>query len=265
MGVPMVNMTWSHDVASGVCDLAVIGPLDAAAVRQLRQAVLRILAEQPLTILLDLNAMEVANAMEAANALEVADSAALDAVPALDQRAFDDCGIHLRCYVSPDNPRRAQIAAAVADLPLYDNRPQAQEAGLEQAAGVHRFHLHFPVDQTLQPAARSITEGVCVTWGVGQLAAEAGLIVSELTNNVVQHTDGEFDLVLLLRGALLHIQVIDSDRRVPVFPIIGMGPRFALDAGEPEGFGLYLVRAIATDCGVAVRPRGKIVWATLRP
>jgi hypothetical protein len=148
---------------------------------------------------------------------------------------------------------------------LYDSREEAQRAGLDQAADVHRFHLHFPVDQALQPAARSIAEGVCVTWGIGDLADEAGLIVSELTNNVVQHTDGEFDLVLLLRGPLLHIQVVDSDHRVPVFPIANMGQQFALDVGKPEGFGLYLVRSLATDCGVAVRPRGKIVWATLHP
>jgi len=92
---------------------------------------------------------------------------------------------------------------------------------------------------------------------VEHLAEDAGIIVAELTNNAVQHAFGGFDLVLLLRRNLPHIQVIDPDPRVPVFPISSIAEDGLPEVDKLGGLGLYLVLGISAACGVAVRPAAR--------
>src|SRR5262247_420141 len=51
----MLNAEATHDLDTGVCEIAVAGSLDLHGAGRLRAAVLKSLAEQPVTVLLDLN------------------------------------------------------------------------------------------------------------------------------------------------------------------------------------------------------------------
>jgi hypothetical protein len=209
------------------------------------------LAEQPVCVLLDLNAVVVA------------DSEPLLVLLALDRRAADDCGLRLHCYLRSDHPQREQIEAAVGrNILLHATRQEAQESNEQTADPQRRFRCCYAAEDV--PLPRSIVGDICAEWDIGHLAEDAAIVVTELANNAVQHAYGGFDLVLLLRRDVLHIQVIDPDPRVPVFPIATIADQ---DVPPPleklNGFGLYLVQGIATSCGVAIRPPGKIVWATL--
>lgn len=247
----MVNTKWLHDLNSGVCDITVAGLLDLKAAGQLRLTVLKVLAEQPVSVLVDLNAVQVADSMP------------LLILPALERRANDDCGIRLHCYLRADHPHREQIETALGRrVPLHFTRKEAHVASREASLGLRRFRRYFFAEEV--PLPRRIVNDLCHEWGIEHLAEDAGIIVTELTNNAVQHAFGGFDLVLLLRGNLLHIQVIDPDPRVPIFPISSIAEDGLPEVDKLGGFGLYLVLGISTACGVAVRPPGKIVWATLR-
>lgn len=94
----------------------------------------------------------------------------------------------------------------------------------------------------------------------GRVDEEAAVLaVSELVSNAVLHADarpGEIELRLEAHGALLHIEVEDSDPRPPV-----VGP------GAPEkdrGRGLLIVDRLAARWGWRPVPEnGKAVWCDL--
>ena len=88
--------------------------------------------------------------------------------------------------------------------------------------------------------------------------------MSELVTNVLRHTGRFCDVIVLLRRPYLYIQVLDSDPRVPLFPLRTTTAPDPADLPQIGGWGLYLVATIASGCGVVLRPPGKIVWATLR-
>ncbi|GID61676.1 hypothetical protein Aco03nite_100800 [Actinoplanes couchii] len=88
-----------------------------------------------------------------------------------------------------------------------------------------------------------------------ELMDDALIIVSELVQNVSQHTAGPGELVISLDTASVLIEVGDISTTVPC-------PR----RPEPErsgGRGLLLIEALAQQWGVRTCPDGKAVWARL--
>lgn len=243
----------THDLNSGVCEIVPSGVLDLAGTGHLRALVLKSLAEQPTAIIINLNDVWVDDA-----------TAAL-ILPALERRAVADFGVHLRCVLAADHADRAMFAQAFGrHFPAYPTRAEALAAGMSDAAASRRLHVRLLATETAPAVARAVVDDTCRAWNVEHISDDAQTIVSELATNAIRHTGLDFDVVLLWRPPYLHIQVIDTDERVPLFPMAVGGEPVRPRPGQIGGWGLYLVYALASGCGVTIRRPGKIVWATLR-
>jgi two-component sensor histidine kinase len=108
------------------------------------------------------------------------------------------------------------------------------------------------------------------TWGLMEIADDTCLVATELIVNACQTTPEEEIRIRFVRELdAVFLGVWDSSDRMPeVQPIRELEPA-DLDL-SPEnfddngGWGLSLVRAIASECGVhRTTPNGKWVWARL--
>ncbi|MGH3388191.1 MAG: ATP-binding protein [Actinomadura sp.] len=108
------------------------------------------------------------------------------------------------------------------------------------------------------------------SWRLTQLAYDTCLVATELITNACHAVpEGEIRIKVSREPAAVLLEVWDASNRMPeIRPII------CLEAAEldlsPEhfdengGWGLPLVRAVATECGVRrTIPKGKWVWARL--
>jgi anti-sigma regulatory factor (Ser/Thr protein kinase) len=83
----------------------------------------------------------------------------------------------------------------------------------------------------------------------------AALLVSELTTNVVHHTDTSFSLRADVTSFALRVEVADGSVEPPVVK--------RPTPGEIGGRGLLLVSQLADQWGTAPLPEGKLVWFEL--
>ncbi|MCM4083805.1 ATP-binding protein [Paractinoplanes hotanensis] len=81
------------------------------------------------------------------------------------------------------------------------------------------------------------------------------LIVTELVDNVVQHTAAGGELVLVSHLGTVTIEVLDTSRRMPRVR--------RPEPHQPGGRGLMLVAALSRAWGSRETPSGKVVWAQL--
>jgi hypothetical protein len=88
------------------------------------------------------------------------------------------------------------------------------------------------------------------------VAADAGLVVSELVSNAVMHAGEPICLVVNV-GAMLRVEVFDGDNRVDRVVLR------QLDKGTLSGRGLRIVNALAESWGTVAHDDGKTVWAEL--
>ena len=109
------------------------------------------------------------------------------------------------------------------------------------------------------PTARRLAVDLLTTWGAPHDLHDAGLLVSELVANVVDHVAGEavFTLELTLAGDWLRVSVADGSA---VRPVVRQ-----LDGSAPRGRGMRLVEQIADRWGVEDHEGGKRVWVELAP
>ena len=109
------------------------------------------------------------------------------------------------------------------------------------------------------PAARRLVRELLVVWDVPHDHEDAGLLVTELVANVVDHVRGEADLTLelSLSDTWLRIAVVDGSAIRPVVQ--------ELSHERPRGRGLRLVEAIADRWGAEDHKGGKRVWFDMYP
>ena len=109
------------------------------------------------------------------------------------------------------------------------------------------------------PVARHVVGELLRGWGAPHDREDAGLLVTELVANVVDHVDGEasFTVELSLSGEWLRLAVVDGSA---IRPIVRQ-----LDAGSMRGRGLWMVEAIADRWGAEDHDGGKRVWFELAP
>ncbi|MDP9794180.1 anti-sigma regulatory factor (Ser/Thr protein kinase) [Catenuloplanes nepalensis] len=92
-------------------------------------------------------------------------------------------------------------------------------------------------------------------WQAPDLVADSLLVITELVENVIQHTTDGGELVLRRNGDALRIEVTDSSRRLP--HVLGPDPR------RLGGRGLLLVAAMTHAWGCHPVSDGKVVWADI--
>ncbi|MFF8672594.1 ATP-binding protein [Streptomyces sp. NPDC015242] len=130
----------------------------------------------------------------------------------------------------------------------------------------HQLTLSLPATPAAVSAARHEAADAMAGWKAEELNSDvlhtAGLVISELLANAVQHADTDHvSMAVRLIDAALRIEVWDSS---PVLP----RPRLPDDHSE-DGRGLFLVTALTDRYGAKPTPTGKRCWAeidlTIRP
>lgn len=123
---------------------------------------------------------------------------------------------------------------------------------------VRKLEVDLPVTKQAAAAARRLVRQFLASWSNGRLEDDAGIVVSELVTNAVQHAAGgqlRLDVWFDRRGCL-RIAVDDSSAKLPVM----REPAFDAEAGR----GLLIVQQLSTRWGVDMHPgSGKRVWAEL--
>lgn len=156
--------------------------------------------------------------------------------------------------VRHDGARGAASACVPWFVPTCRSVAQALEA-LEDAPSRRRL-LPLSCERDCGRLARRVVEQTCHEWGVPQIAGDAMLVASELTENAIEHARSAWLLRLELRRGRFTIAVTDADPRPP---------RLRLPHERREGGrGLVLVAELSRVWGYALRGQhGKVVWAVL--
>lgn len=102
-------------------------------------------------------------------------------------------------------------------------------------------------------ALRQYARGVLAQWQSPELVDDTLLVITELVENVVQHTGNGGELLLHRRPDAVRIEVTDTSPELPR----AYGP----DPRRIGGRGLLLVGALARSWGARPSDHGKIVWA----
>lgn len=87
------------------------------------------------------------------------------------------------------------------------------------------------------------------------LVEDVLLVITELVDNVVQHTDGGGELRLRRDNGTVWVEVHDHSRTFPQLQ--------RHDPRRPGGRGLLLVAALTETWGSKPTENGKLVWARL--
>lgn len=227
------------ELHAGVEVLAVTGAVDAVDAVALSRSISQALGLQPRALVLDLlRARPVLLAI-----VGVITTAARVArgwphpslVVCLPAGAVSDA-VHGLCAVYPD---RASALAHVDDRRPYER----ERIRLE-------FSPHAPSE-----ARRAITHWAAGR-GLGPVADDMVLVVSELVTNAVLHASPAVTLEVELGE---HEVVLAVEDGTPARPRVRLSNTTAED-----GRGMLLVEQLSQEHGVRPRPPGKTVWASLQ-
>jgi anti-sigma regulatory factor (Ser/Thr protein kinase) len=119
--------------------------------------------------------------------------------------------------------------------------------------------VYFTTDPAPLSSARRRTEALLELWGLGPVANDAKLVVSELVTNALVHTDGPAVLQLSRMPRRLRIAVSD-----PVaFPVTIPSDARSISATQISGRGLLVVAALSCELECVLLRWGKCIAAEL--
>jgi hypothetical protein len=232
-----------YDLHTGLFRLAGAGRFDLCTAADLRNTVLKVFAEHPLAVLINLEGVTSVEPLS----LHVLPALARihDSAPFLVCASREsECGriIHRDSYpvlASFETEADALSALVGGDLPRRN-----------------RLHLHLePVDWA-PTEGRRLVRRACEEWNLPAQRPVAEVIVSELVTNAVRYARTDFEVTVAEGPHHLHMHVCDRNDRLPALP--------SPAPGMPDGrHGLVLVDRLASSWGVTVMPYGKTVWAAL--
>lgn len=130
---------------------------------------------------------------------------------------------------------------------------------LDEPAATLLGELTLPAERESVPHARRFSRSVSTVSGIGHIADDAEVLVSELVTNAVRHATipgSALCLRLLRAGPRLRVEVHDQSAAVPrTRPV---------DLMEETGRGWFLVAVMAERHGTDHTPTGKSVWCEVR-
>lgn len=101
---------------------------------------------------------------------------------------------------------------------------------------------------------------------LAELAADVGVVVSELVTNAVLHARSRVEVRIRFLQPGVRIEVAD-DSTAQITPTtaapLGLDEELGVELEATTGRGLLIVTALADGWGVEPTPRGKVVWAEL--
>jgi hypothetical protein len=218
------------------------GDLTVRTVPDLRDALLKAAAEQPLGLLCDLR--QVRATRESLTILHVVADQVADwpasplAVVAHDQVLLDQLdrlGLRRRLPVAPDDD---QAVAALRYSPRFLRVSTRLDPGADAPA-----------------RARGFTGEHLRRWQVGEAVDPALWVISELVTNAVMHAGTELTVRVSLTSRRVGVAVGDRGTGHVVRP---------RDGGSDAGWGLTVVEHLTRSWGVLPRTgEGVVVWAVL--
>lgn len=123
----------------------------------------------------------------------------------------------------------------------------------KQARTARRAATNLPPARQSPSAARHFVAEMLRRWHLESAIEPAELLISELVTNAVVHAGTDVQLVVEAHDRVVHVEVIDLNRRPPVTRLM---PYDDLQTGR----GLTLLQNVASSWGVAPLDHGKAVW-----
>jgi anti-sigma regulatory factor (Ser/Thr protein kinase) len=118
-----------------------------------------------------------------------------------------------------------------------------------------RSARRFPAEVRAEREARRFVEDTLALWGCQELAVAAVLMVSEMFTNAVLHGSGDPQVVIMLHGDRMEVQVYDDETSPPVQRLAG--------PADTSGRGLQIVDSLSEEWGSVPYGQGKYVWCSL--
>ncbi|MFF9915206.1 ATP-binding protein [Streptomyces sp. NPDC013457] len=133
-----------------------------------------------------------------------------------------------------------------------------------EATAPTSWRIELPHSTAAVPMARALVRTALTDVDAPADGDTAELLTAELVANAVEHTAGEGPIALVVEVLPGGCQVEVHDGR-PAGPgeLIGPERGEAPDPWQEHGRGLFLIRALSSDCGHRPTAQGKAVWFTL--
>lgn len=138
------------------------------------------------------------------------------------------------------------------------------DPGVDGLTPVIQLELE-PTSTSAAQARRATTEALRQR-ELAELAADVGVVVSELVTNAVLHARSrvEVRLTLLTPGVLLEVSDDgNGEVELPNPALLEFDEELGVELEATTGRGLLIVTALADSWGVDTGPDGKVVWAEL--
>lgn len=242
---PVGTLTVATERSDGAVVVALVGTLDLATAPTVRSVLLKCVADQPKTIVIDLSR------------LIVGDDVALTVFPAMARHAaaWPGCAMVLAAP-GPETTEALDRFAVCRYVPKFGDVASALVAGARKPRWRRLSERLLPLPGATSEARRLVGYA-CEIWSLPQCRDVAELVVTELVANVLRHAGTSMTLSVTLRSRYLHLSVRDHS---PSPPRIGAGD----DPDRESGRGLMVVDAVSVAWGSTPTSDGKVVWATLR-
>jgi hypothetical protein len=217
------------------------GLLDASSYGRLRAALVKVAADEPRAVLVDVDALRVTNPV------------ALALFPSVGTELATWPGLPLLLVATREEIRRGLAAYDMTrHLPVHSGL-DAAVAAIGEPGPRELARIVLPAGTAGLRPARAFLRTQCHRWQVtGDRAIDAVLVVNELVENAIRHARGAPALRVELRGDLLTIAVYDGDpERTRLLETVGV-------------HGLTTVIRLCHTWGSTATPTGgKVVWAAL--
>ncbi|SDW78850.1 hypothetical protein SAMN05421504_1011508 [Amycolatopsis xylanica] len=220
------------------------GSLDLAGYAALRDGLLKIAADGPRGLIIDITGLSINEASPAT------------VFPFVAARIRDWPGIPLTLVTQ--HPGHTRLLHASTIDRYVSVHPDVESAEHALPHPIHRQARQvIPRTHYATAFARSYVRQHLAEWSAPEFIDDATVIASELVENAIRHTTSAPELRLALRRGMLTIAAADDD------------PRHAELIGQREpggpGLGLQIVADAARTWGSNSRwSGGKVVWAVLR-
>lgn len=232
-----------HTLRDGSSVVRPVGSLTATSYPLLRDGLLKYAAETPDALVVDIGDLRIAH------------SYLLSVFSLVWMRVADWPGVPVMLVV-PDEERCAELARAPVAryVPVHADIVAALAAVSEPQR--YRRQETLAGADVASNQARVLARETCEQWGVGELVEDVELIVTELVENALKHTNAEPRVRFDLRRGILTMAVADDS---PTRPVVAEA-----EPGRDSGRGLHLVATLTHTWGATpTLAGGKVVWAVL--
>lgn len=222
--------------------VVVSGELDVGSYPHLRDTLLKLAADAPAAVLVDIGGLLITPPYLAS------------VFPTVSMRVAEWPGVPIVLIADPG--RRPGLAGHIGRFVRVCDTVEAATALLGEPPARRLARIRLSWETASSATARAFVRATLGHWGVADRRDAAELIATELVQNVLQHTASAIDVRVELRRGVLSVAVSDDDPAPAV-------RRESTDRDDPP-LGLPLIASLATAWGCTPTATGKVVWGTLR-